>query len=173
MNTQSFLKSVLDVKVHIGLRRKFFSLRKRGRDMGNSSFITRNMNEQGNNEYRREQVRVARILRDQLGNSKVRQEYHVYGLKIDGDRASDAFLDVAIPKEKIAIRMMGGIHLSSGKQRMKDWYQEEALKQAGWKVFDFFEDKFPNIWKKKRSYDVDMASKKEVLDKLGMVDKIG
>jgi len=140
--------------------------------MGNSSFITRNMDEQGNSEYRREQVRVARILRDQLGVSKIRQEYHVYNLKIDGVRASDAFLDVAIPKKKIAIRLMGGIHLSSGKRKLKDWYQKEALVQAGWKVFDLFEDDFPNIWKKKRSHEVDMASKKEVLDKLGMDDKI-
>jgi len=141
--------------------------------MGNSSFITRNMDEQGNSEYRREQVRVARILRDQLGNSKIRQEYQVYNLKIDGEKTADAFLDVAIPKNKIAIRLMGGIHLSSGTRKMKDWYQKEALVQAGWKVFDLFEDDFPNLWKKKRSHEVDMASKKEVLDKLEMVDKTG
>ncbi len=136
--------------------------------MGNSTWITRNMGEQQNTAYRREQVRCARILRDKLGNSQIRQEYEVRYLKIDGTKAPNAYLDVAIPKKKIAIRLMGEIHLKSGKRKMKDWYQEEALKQAGWKVYDLHKDEFPNLWKDKRSPETDKLSKDEVLNRLGL-----
>lgn len=138
--------------------------------MGSSNWILRNMGEQGNTEYRREQVRCARILRDKLGNSAVRQEYTLRNLKIDGARAPNAILDIAIPKEKMAIRMMGKIHDKSKKINLKDWYQREALIQAGWVVYDFHEDDFPNLWKPKRSAEVDQASKEEVLKALGFWD---
>ncbi len=138
--------------------------------MGNSNWILRNMGEQGNTEYRREQVRCARILRDFLGNSAVRQEYTVRNLKIDGASAPNCILDLAIPKEKIAIRMMGKIHDKSKKRNLKDWYQNEALIQAKWSVYDFHEDDFPNLWKPKRGAEVDQASKEEVLKALGFWD---
>ncbi len=138
--------------------------------MGNSNWILRNMGEQGNTEYRREQVRCARILRDRLGNNAVRQEYTLRNLKIDGERAPNAILDLAIPKEKMAIRMMGKIHDKSKKINLKDWYQREALIQAKWAVYDFHEDDFPNLWKSKRSQEVDQASKEEVLKALGFWD---
>jgi very-short-patch-repair endonuclease len=138
--------------------------------MGNSNWILRNMGEQGNTEYRREQVRCARILRDRLGNNAVRQEYTLRNLKIDGERAPNAILDLAIPKEKMAIRMMGKIHDKSKKVNLKDWYQREALIQEGWVVYDFHEDDFPNLWKPKRSHEVDQASKEEVLKALGFWD---
>ncbi len=138
-----------------------------------SNWIMRNMGEQGNTEYRREQVRCARILRDKLGNSAVRQEYTLRNLKIDGARAPNAILDIAIPKEKMAIRMMGKIHDKSKKINLKDWYQREALIQAGWVVYDFHEDDFPNLWKPKRSAEVDQASKEEVLKALGLWDDPG
>ena len=138
--------------------------------MGSSNWILRNMGEQGNTEYRREQVRCARILRDRLGNSAVRQEYTLRNLKIDGARAPNAILDIAIPKEKMAIRMMGKIHDKSKKINLKDWYQREALIQAGWVVYDFHEDDFPNLWKPKRGAEVDQASKEEVLKALGFWD---
>ncbi len=138
--------------------------------MGSSNWILRNMGEQGNTEYRREQVRCARILRDRLGNGAIRQEYTLRNLKIDGARAPNAILDIAIPKEKMAIRMMGKIHDKSKKINLKDWYQREALIQAGWVVYDFHEDDFPNLWKPKRSQEVDQASKEEVLKALGFWD---
>jgi len=138
--------------------------------MGSSNWILRNMGEQGNTEYRREQVRCARILRDRLGNSAVRQEYTLRNLKIDGARAPNAILDIAIPKEKMAIRMMGKIHDKSKKINLKDWYQREALIQAGWVVYDFHEDDFPNLWKPKRGAEVDQVSKEEVLKALGFWD---
>jgi very-short-patch-repair endonuclease len=138
--------------------------------MGSSNWILRNMGEQGNTEYRREQVRCARILRDRLGNGAIRQEYTLRNLKIDGARAPNAILDIAIPKEKMAIRMMGKIHDKSKKINLKDWYQREALIQAGWVVYDFHEDDFPNLWKPKRSAEVDQASKEEVLKALGFWD---
>jgi len=138
--------------------------------MGSSNWILRNMGEQGNTEYRREQVRCARILRDRLGNGAIRQEYTLRNLKIDGARAPNAILDIAIPKEKMAIRMMGKIHDKSKKINLKDWYQREALIQAGWAVYDFHEDDFPNLWKPKRSAEVDQASKEEVLKALGFWD---
>jgi len=138
--------------------------------MGSSNWILRNMGEQGNTEYRREQVRCARILRDRLGNGAVRQEYTLRNLKIDGARAPNAILDIAIPKEKMAIRMMGKIHDKSKKINLKDWYQREALIQAGWVVYDFHEDDFPNLWKPKRGAEVDQASKEEVLKALGFWD---
>ena len=138
--------------------------------MGNSNWILRNMGEQGNTEYRREQVRCARILRDRLGNDAVRQEYTLRNLQIDGERAPNAILDLAIPKEKIAIRMMGKIHDKSKKINLKDWYQREALIQAKWAVYDFHEDDFPNLWKPKRGAEVDQASKEEVLKALGFWD---
>jgi len=138
--------------------------------MGNSNWILRNMGDQDNTEYRREQVRCARILRDRLGNNAIRQEYVVRNLKIDGASAPNCVLDIAIPKEKIAIRMMGGIHDKSKKRGIKDWYQKEALAQAKWAVYDFHADEFPNLWKPKRSHEVDMASKEEVLRALGFWD---
>jgi len=138
--------------------------------MGSSNWILRNMGEQGNTEYRREQVRCARILRDRLGNGAVRQEYTLRNLKIDGARAPNAILDLAIPKEKMAIRLMGKIHDKSKKINLKDWYQGEALIQAGWAVYDFHEDDFPNLWKPKRGAEVDQASKEEVLKALGFWD---
>ncbi len=138
--------------------------------MGSSNWILRNMGEQGNTEYRREQVRCARILRDKPGNGAIRQEYTLRNLKIDGARAPNAILDIAIPKEKMAIRMMGKIHDKSKKINLKDWYQREALIQAGWVVYDFHEDDFPNLWKPKRSAEVDQASKEEVLKALGFWD---
>lgn len=127
------------------------------------------MGEQGNTEYRREQVRCARILRDRLGVSLVRQEYVVKNLKIDGASAPNCILDIAIPSEKIAIRLMGAIH-NKKKRGIKDWYQKEALTQAKWAVYDFNENNFPNLWNPKRSYEIDMASKEEVLRALGMWD---
>jgi len=135
-----------------------------------SNWIMRNMGEQGNTEYRREQVRCARILRDRLGNNAVRQEYTLKNLKIDGGRAPNAILDIAIPKEKMAIRMMGKIHDKSKKRSLKDWYQGEALIQAGWVVYDFKEDDFPNLWNNKRNHEIDQASKEEVLKALGFWD---
>ena len=141
--------------------------------MMGSNWIMRNMGEQGNTEYRREQVRCARILRDRLGNNAVRQEYILRNLKIDGAKAPNAILDIAIPKEKIAIRMMGKIHDKSKKINLKDWYQGEALIQAGWAVYDFHEDDFPNLWKPKRGAEVDQASKEEVLKALGFWDDPG
>lgn len=138
--------------------------------MGNSNWILRNMGEQGNTEYRREQVRCARILRDRLGISAVRQEYIVKNLKIDGYSAPNCILDIAIPSEKIAVRLMGKIHQTSRKRDAKDWYQKEALAQAKWAVYDFYEENFPNLWNPKRSYEIDMASKEEVLKALGLWD---
>ncbi len=138
--------------------------------MGNSNWILRNMGEQQNTEYRREQVRCARILRDRLGNSAVRQEYTVRHLTIDGERAPNAILDIAIPKEKIAVRLMGKIHDKSKKRNLGDWYQRESLIEAKWAVYDFHEDDFPNLWKPKRSAEVDQASKEEVLKAIGFWD---
>jgi len=135
--------------------------------MGNSNWILRNMGEQGNTEYRREQVRCARILRDKLGVNLVKQEYVVKNLKIDGASAPNCILDIAIPSEKIAIRLMGKIH-NKKKRGIKDWYQKESLGQAKWAVYDFYEDDFPNLWNPKRSYEIDMASKEEVLKALGL-----
>jgi len=141
-----------------------------GDKMGNSNWILRNMGEQGNTEYRREQVRCARILRDRLGVALVKQEYVVKNLKIDGASAPNCVLDIAIPSEKIAIRLMGAIHQASKKRGIKDWYQKEALGQAKWAVYDFYADKFPNLWNPKRSHEIDMASKEEVLKALGLWD---
>jgi len=138
--------------------------------MGNSNWILRNMGEQGNTEYRREQVRCARILRDRLGSNAIRLEYVVKNLKIDGASAPNCILDIAIPKEKIAIRLMGGIHDKSKKRGLKDWYQKEALAEAKWAVYDFHADEFPNLWNPKRSHEIDMASKEEVLKALGFWD---
>ena len=141
--------------------------------MGDSNWILRNMGEQGNTEYRREQVRCAKILRDKLGVKNVRQEYILRNLKIDGARAPNCILDIAIPKEKLAIRLMGKIHDVSKKRGIKDWYQGESLIQAGWTVYDFHEDDFPNLWKAKRSQEVDKASKEEVLNALGLLGDPG
>src|SRR3990170_4924621 len=110
------------------------------------------------------------ILRDRLGVALVKQEYVVKNLKIDGASAPNCVLDIAIPSEKIAIRLMGAIHQASKKRGIKDWYQKEALGQAKWAVYDFYADKFPNLWNPKRSHEIDMASKEEVLKALGLWD---
>ena len=141
--------------------------------MGSSNWILRNMGEQGNTEYRREQVRCARILRDKLGNNNVKQEYTIRNLKIDGARVPNCILDIAIPKERIAIRLMGKIHDKSKKRGIRDWYQRESLIQAKWTVYDFHQDDFPNLWKPKRGLEVDQASKEEVLKALGFWDEPG
>lgn len=128
------------------------------------------MGEQQNTEYRNEQRRCVKILRDKLGVALVKQEYIVKNLKIDGYSAPNAILDVAIPSEKMGIRLMGKIHQKSKTRGIKDWYQREALIQAKWAIYDFQEDNFPNLWKSKRNPEVDQASKEEVLKALGLWD---
>ena len=84
---------------------------------------------------RPEQIKCAKILR--LYFNGVNTEYRVKGLKIDGRPTKDAVLDIAIVPKKLAIRLHGGIHKGSKKQRDRDDFQEYALEEAGWRSIDF------------------------------------
>ena len=126
--------------------------------------MRRNMTE---SEYRPEQLFVRDFLADTHPFWKVRSEYKVRGLKIDGKPYRKCILDIAIPKDKIAIRLNGGYHFASDRQRIKDEFQKDALEQAGWKVYDFDDHKMPNLFKKKKKVETIKLAKEEILRYLG------
>jgi hypothetical protein len=81
---------------------------------------------------------------------KIRLEYRVTNLKIDGEPYKDATVDIIILKPyRIAVRLNGGYHFSSGLQETKDEFQKDALIQAGWWVFDLDHHMMPNLFNKK------------------------
>jgi len=131
---------------------------------------------QGNTEYRPEQMRAEKILSDVFVPEYVFTEYKVRQLEIDKMPTHMAILDLAIVvprtvsrRKNRAIRLMGGIHLSSETQRKKDSWQKVALIEADWEVIDFWEDKMPNLWSKKRSEETDKLARDEVLKRIGYI----
>lgn len=94
---------------------------------------------------RPEQVRCKKILENYLKIS-IDSEYPIGHLTIDGYPTKNAVLDLAIPSKKLAIRLNGGIHKSSKRQKDHDEDQKYALEESGWRVIDFFEDEFPLLW---------------------------
>jgi very-short-patch-repair endonuclease len=95
-------------------------------------------------EYRDEQLLATEILKVLFPKDSysIRQEEPVEECK--------AVLDIAIiPKsetlKRIAIRMMGEIH-EGNRKKIKDEDQKTMLIQQGWRVYDFWKDRMPNLW---------------------------
>tara|TARA_B100000745_G_scaffold285553_1_gene220867 strand:+ start:421 stop:846 length:426 start_codon:yes stop_codon:yes gene_type:complete len=128
-------------------------------------FIDRNM-AKGQKDYRPEQMKTTKILRDEFPKLDIRQEHLVNNLEIDGHKVAPAILDIAIISPKIAIRMMGEIHQGSKRVRMKDQYQMYALENAGWKVIDMIKDEFPAVWNRSKKDDKLNEAKEEILTML-------
>lgn len=131
--------------------------------MGKANFfINKKMGEVCNTEFRKEQVKTTMILRKIYPQLKIIQEYKVSNLTIDGIPTNHCVLDIAIPQQKVAIRLMGGIHQMSKSRIKKDEWQKEALMESGWIIIDMIADKYTNIWGSKDSNNVDCIL--EVMD---------
>lgn len=120
------------------------------------SHIRRNMKEE-NTEYRPEQLLLAKIFRELLGEKyQVFTEYPVKNLKpFEGLNVRAAIPDIAIigNNMKIAVRLMGAIH-DTMKKQIKDEDQKIVLMFNGWKVFDLAYWDYPEVWdQKKHSFD--------------------
>lgn len=118
-------------------------------------------------EYRPEQT----FARDFISTLKtdwiIKTEYVTPNLMVDGKAWRKCTLDIAVVSPiKIAIRLNGGYHFSSGSQQNKDEFQKEALKQAGWIVVDFNSFNMPNLFGEKNKETVILAEK-EIIDQLG------
>jgi len=122
--------------------------------------MRRNMTE---SEYRQEQLFVRDFLSSLHPNWIIKVEYPVRNLKLDGKPYRKCVLDIAIPKSKIAVRLNGGYHFSSGRQSIKDEFQKEALHQAGWIVVDFDYYKMPNLFKKKKKKETIKLAEEEII----------
>lgn len=122
-------------------------------------FIRENMSE---SEYRPEQ----RFTRDYLAKKyryfEIKSEFSVSNLKIDGKPTRSCILDLAIPEEKMAIRLNGGYHFSSDRQVNKDEFQKIALEQAGWYVIDLNHYMMPNLFNKKTDEETVKLAEKEL-----------
>jgi len=128
-----------------------------------NDFARKNMWESA---YRPEQLFVRDLLAELHDDWIIKVEYPLK-LKLDEKSYRGCVLDIAIPKEKIAIRLNGGYHFSSSRQYRKDEYQLEALKQAGWRVVDFDYHKMPNLFNKKWDDETVKLAREEVLKYLG------
>ena len=131
-----------------------------------NDWIRKNMWE---SEYRREQMFTRNYIEELYPTWLIKLEYKVSNLKLDGKPYRSCTLDIAIPSKKIAIRLNGGYHFSSGIQGNKDDFQEEALKQAGWNVIDFDDHMMPNLWKKKKNDETIKLAQEEIIQYLGKV----
>jgi len=101
--------------------------------MGNE-FARKNM---WDSDYRPEQLFVRDFLATLHPNWKIKTEYVISKLTLDDKPYRSCKPDIAIPAEKLIIRVNGMYHYTSDVQRTKDGFQKEALIQAGWKVIDF------------------------------------
>ncbi len=129
-----------------------------------NNFARRNM---WDSDYRQEQIFTRDFLAKLYPEWEIKQEYPVKNLTIDGKRARPCILDIAVPKEMIAIRLNGEYHFTSGRQQLKDEFQKEALQQAGWDVLDFDCFKMINLFKKNKKEETVKLAEGEILKQLG------
>ena len=100
-------------------------------------------------DYRPEQLFVRDFLAEKHPDWKIKTEYRVSNLTIDGKPYRGSKPDIAVPKEKLIIRVNGMYHYTSEVQRTKDEFQKVALEQAGWKVIDLDCRKMENLFNRK------------------------
>ncbi len=124
-------------------------------------------NNMWDSSYRPEQMFACDFLSKIMPEVEIKLEYKVKNLTIDGDPTKPCTLDIAIPEKMMAIRMNGGYHFSSGRQRTKDEFQKEALIQAGWRVIDFDYHLMPNLFKKSKNIETVKLSEEEILRYMG------
>lgn len=113
-----------------------------------NDFARKNM---WDDSYRPEQIFTRDYIGEYYPELKVKLEYRVSNLTLDGKPYRGSVLDIAIPEKMIGIRLNGGYHHVSSRQQLKDELQKEALKQAGWTIVDFNDYKMPNLFKGKYS----------------------
>lgn len=92
------------------------------------------MRNNGNNQYRPEQIEFHRKLRKERPDNTILMEYPVYYTNEQGNNRV-AIADIADIKLKEYYRLNGLIH-QSGRHPQKDWEQKIYLEQLGWKVID-------------------------------------
>lgn len=122
--------------------------------------------------YRPEQTFTRDFLANLYPLTIIKTEYAVRNLTIDGKPAKPCTLDLAMPEKKIAIRLNGGYHFSSNRQESKDEMQKEALKQAGWTVWDFDSYKMVNLFKKKKNLETVKLAWQEISDYIERFNKM-
>ena len=114
-------------------------------------------------DYRSEQLLVRDYLASLHPEWKIKTEYVVSNLSIDGEPYKSCKPDIAIPEKNIVIRVNGMYHYTSDRQRNKDAFQKEALEQAGWMVIDFDCRVMDNLFKKKKNEETVKLAKEEIL----------
>jgi hypothetical protein len=124
------------------------------------------------NEYRPEQKFVRDFLANLYPKWIIKQEFPVNNLSIDGKPAKYCTLDIAMPKEMIAVRLNGGYHFASGRQRNKDEFQREALEQAGWWVWDFDHFKMINLFSKDWDEETVKLAEVEIIEQIGKITRM-
>ncbi len=129
-----------------------------------NDFARKNM---WDSDYRQEQLFTRDFLAQLYPEWKIELEYPIRNLTVDGRPARGCILDIAIPKERIAIRLNGAYHFTSGRQEIKDEFQKEALQQAGWDVLDFDHFKMINLFKKNKKEETVKLAEGEILKQLG------
>jgi len=118
-------------------------------------------------DYRPEQIFVRDYLASTNLTWKIVLEYPVKNLKIDGKPYRKCILDIAVPENKLGIRLNGGYHHVSSRQQLKDELQKEALQQIGWKIVDFDSYKMPYLFKTKYNEKTVKLVIEEIKNELG------
>jgi hypothetical protein len=133
--------------------------------MGNE-FARKNM---WDTDYRPEQMFTRDILSELYPKLIIKTEFIVSNLTLDGKPYRYCKPDIAIPEKMFIIRLNGMYHYTSDRQRSKDDFQKEALKQAGWQVVDFDCRKMENLFKRPFRGKTVKLAEEEVLKELGKV----
>lgn len=118
--------------------------------------------------HRPEQMFTLNYLADNNPDWTIKTEFLVTKLTMDGSPRPNATLDIAVLSPiRIAIRLNGGYHFSSGRQGLKDEFQKISLEQAGWRVVDLNSYMLPSLFKvKKTSSDKTLKLATEELDSI-------
>ena len=134
-----------------------------------NQFARKNMTQ---SDYRDEQFFVRDWLAEKYPDLIIKSEYRIDKLTLEGKPWRGCVLDIAIPSKKIAIRLNGGYHFNSTKQRSRDDFQLEALKEGGWTVFDLDHYKMGCLFKKKKNDETIKCAKLELEKHLGQMSSL-
>ena len=124
---------------------------------GKKSWIRKNMSD---NQFRPEQIYCCQLLKEIIPEANIEMEYLVNLEPVDSIDVKRALLDIAITfsgefeglvfnEVKVAIRINGEVH-EKPRQIIKDADQRFVLEGNGWKVYDFWFNKIPEIWNRKK-----------------------
>lgn len=136
--------------------------------MGNS-YARRNM---WDSDYRPEQLLTRDILNELYPKLTIKLEFFIENLTLDGKPYRSSKPDIVISSKKIIIRLNGMYHYTSARQADKDFYQRNALEQAGWEVIDFDCRKMENLYKNHWTEKTFKLAREEIIEQLGKVSRL-